>query len=118
MCTECKRKADGKSPFDAHHVAAKANRPVTLSTPANDHRAELTPAQQGWPRKTLENPDRSPVLAVAASNRGFTDTNAYLTEKLIHSNSELLEMLDAFLEEKLGRKWWEGTPLGKYAPKS
>lgn len=84
--------------------------------PTNDHRAELTPAQNDWPKKTLENRDRSPVLAVAASERGYVDTVCYLNEKLLYRNPEMLEELDAFLKEKLGPRWWVGTPLEKYAP--
>lgn len=117
-CAECQRKALGQRTLDEHHVAGQANSPVTASVRANDHRSDLTPAQQDWPRKTLENPDRSPVLARAACTRGFIDTNAYLVERLLYDNAEMLEALDAFLLEKLGPRWWKGTPLEKYAPRS
>lgn len=117
ICTECRRKADGENPLDNHHPAGRANNPAKISAPSNDHRAELTPAQQDWPKKTLGNPGRSPLLAAAACERGFIDTNSYLIERLLYQNPEMLETLDAFLEERLGARWWEGTPLEKYAPK-
>lgn len=60
--------------MDDHHVFGKANDPTTIVTvPANDHRAELSVAQQDWPKKTPENPDGSPLLAAAARIRGFVD---------------------------------------------
>ena len=116
-CAECQRKARGQSSLDAHHVGGKSNSEARISVGVNDHRARLTPAQQDWPPKTLENLHRSPVLALAASNRGFIDAHDYLIEKLLYRSPEMLEALDAFLAEKLGPKWWVGTPLEKYAPK-
>lgn len=117
LCAECKRRTEGKKTSDAHHVAGEANTPVTVSLPTNDHRAELSVAQMDWPRRTLENPRGSPILAGAASERGFTDTTQYLLERLLYPNPEMLETLDAFLEEILGPEWWVGTPMEKYAPK-
>ncbi len=117
MCTECVRRKKGKSTQDNHHPAGKANNPTTTPIPANDHRAELTPAQYDWPKRTLENPDGSPLLAAAACTRGYVDTSDYLREKLLLRNPEMLEVLDAFLVEKLGPKWWIGTDLERFSPK-
>lgn len=117
ICAACDRKKRGKSTRDDHHVAGKSNSSVTIPVPVNDHRAELSPAQYDWPTETLENPNRNPVLAAAASTRGFADTNAYLTQNLLYPNAEFFEALNLFLEEKLGPKWWIGTRMEKYAPK-
>src|SRR6059036_3040653 len=69
MCAACNRKKGRKTIMDDHHIAGKANSPITIGIPVNDHRAELTVAQQDWPRETLENPDGSPLRAGAASIR-------------------------------------------------
>jgi hypothetical protein len=117
ICHECKRRERGMKTKDDHHAFGKANNPATISIPVNDHRAELNTAQQDWPKKTLENPDGSPLLAAAASVRGFIDTVLYLIEKGLHWIAEMLEKADAFLTEKFGKKWWVGTELEKFAPK-
>jgi hypothetical protein len=53
--------------MDAHHVAGKANSPITVPVPVNDHRACLSVAQADWPKSTLMNAHGSPLLAAAAS---------------------------------------------------
>jgi hypothetical protein len=79
VCAACDRKKKGKTAVDNHHVAGRANSPITVPIPVNDHRAELSVAQREvWPKRTLENPDGSPVLAIAAGIRGFIDTVIYL----------------------------------------
>jgi hypothetical protein len=117
ICAECDRKQRGQATEDNHHVAAEANDPTMIPAPVNDHRAELSEAQYDWPKETRENRDGSPLLRAAACIRGFVDTIFYLIKKLLLWIPEMLEQLDAFLVEKLGRKWWIGTPLEEYAPK-
>lgn len=117
MCMECVRRKRGKSTQDNHHPAGKANNPTTTPILANDHRAELNVAQYDWPKRTLENPEGSPLLAAAACIRGFVDTIFYLIDKLLLWIPEMLEVLDRFLAEKLGPKWWCGTPLEQFALK-
>lgn len=117
ICAACDRKKRGKSKLDRHHVAGASNSPVTVSVPVNDHLAELSPAQYDWPKKTLENPTRSPLLAMAASIRGYSDTNIYLIQTLLLTNPEILEALDAWLTKEHGPKWWIGTALEQYAGK-
>jgi hypothetical protein len=107
----------GKSIFDNHHPAGEANNPATIPIPVNDHRAELNVAQYDWPKQTLENPDGSPLLARAACIRGYMDTNEYLINKLVQEDPQFLETLDAFLNKRLGPKWWIGTELEKFAPR-
>src|SRR5215472_4097988 len=75
-----KRKGEGKSIMDSHHMAGKANADITLQVPANDHRAHLTEAQHDWPKSTLENPDGNLYLKNAALIRGFIDVVDYLQD--------------------------------------
>jgi len=103
--------------MDDHHAAGKSNSKVTILVPVNDHRAVLNPAQQDWPKTTLENPDASPLLAGAGCIRGFVDTALYLMEKLLLWTADMLEALDALLIQKLGPKWWSKTDLDKFAPR-
>jgi len=90
---------------------------VTIPIPANDHRAELSAAQQDWPKETRENPDGSPLLAAAAFIRGFVDTVVYLIQKSLLWIPAMIECLHAFLREHFDPKWWIGTPLEAFAPK-
>lgn len=116
MCAACVRKKRGQATEDNHHPAGGANNPATIPIPVNDHRAELNVAQYDWPKETRENPDGSPLLAAAARIRGYLNTTDYLREKLMLENPEMLEVLNAFLVERLGPKWWVGTELERFAP--
>ncbi len=117
ICAECDRKQKGRAAFDNHHVAGKANSPITIAVPVNDHRAVLSEAQREWPKLTLPNPAGSPLLAAAAAVRGFIDTVKYLIEKCLCWLAEMLEHLDEFLQDTLGREWWRGTPLEQFTPR-
>jgi hypothetical protein len=118
LCGECKRKRRGHKTTDDHHVAGKANGPITIPVQVNDHHARLSVDQMDWPKETRENPDGSPLLAAAGAIRGFVDTVVYLLEKLLLRHAEILEKIDAYLVRTLGRKWWLKTDLKQFAPKS
>jgi hypothetical protein len=94
ICANCQRKNGGQNIMDDHHPAGAANSPVTIPVPVNDHRAELSTAQYDWPRNTLENPNADDLLKIAASLRGFIDTQQYLLDRLLHPLPEILEMLN------------------------
>jgi len=115
-CAKCQRKARGQSETDFHHVAGQANSPITVPVPVNDHRAELTRAQERWPKQTRENPERSPLLAAAAAVRGFCDQVVYLLERTVLWIADLLERADELLRDRLGKQWWVQTPVEAYAP--
>jgi hypothetical protein len=117
VCAECKRKSRGAKTMDDHHVAMKANNPTTIPVAVNDHRVELSVAQDDWPKKTRENLDGSPLLAAAGCVRGFVDTVVYLIERLLLWVADMLEKLDAYLAQNLGQKWWVKTELNQFAPK-
>jgi hypothetical protein len=116
MCGACKRKRRGQTTLDEHHPAGKANNSTTIPVPVNDHRADLSVAQQDWPKQTRENPDGSPLLAAAGCICGFIDTVLYLIEKLLLWVAGMIEKLDAFLVKRLGPKWWLNTELEQFAP--
>ncbi|HVB33595.1 MAG TPA: hypothetical protein VNJ52_04355 [Patescibacteria group bacterium] len=117
ICAACQRKGQGKSICDAHHVAGKSNSNATVPVPVNDHRAVLSPAQHDWPKDTLENPDGNPVLAAAASIRGFVDTLVYLMKELLLRIANMLETYNASMVEQHGPGWWEKTDLRKFTPR-
>jgi len=116
-CAACDRKGHGKTPLDNHHVAGRANSPITIPVPVNDHRAILSSAQYAWPKNTLENAEGSPFIAAAAYIRGIADTVTHLVGQLLWV-AEILETADSFFGKRLGRKWWRKTPLKQYVPKS
>lgn len=115
-CEACARKRKGKTTMDNHHVAGKSNSPITIPVPVNDHRAWLSEDQFDCPRKTLENIDRSPLLAAAGSIRGFGKTVIYLVERVLLWIAEMLEGLNELLLERWGPKWWLNTPLRIFTP--
>ena len=117
QCAQCLRQELGQSIEDQHHAAGEANDPTTVAIPVNDHRARLSVDQYDWQKRTLENPDGSPILASAARRRGYIDTNSYLQDKLLLPDAEMLEALDKYLADRLGPKWWENTPLERFSPK-
>ena len=117
VCFKCDRRQKVRRLTDAHHVAGRANSPILILVPVNDHRAELSAAQYDWPRKTLQNPDRSPLLSAAAHIRGFADLIVYLLKAFLLWIADMLELLDTTLERKLGRKWWKNTKLKPFEPR-
>jgi hypothetical protein len=117
ICIECNRTRKGQKTMDKHHPAGKSNSPVTVSIPANDHRARLSEDQCDWPKQTLENPDGSPLRTAAGCIRGCIDTVTYLIETLLEWIADMLERLDTHLHDRLGPKWWVNTPVEQAAPK-
>jgi hypothetical protein len=116
ICYECKKKARGVNTAEDHHVGGKVNHPATLPMPANDH-AFLSELQRDWPRETLENVTKSPLLAAAGCLRGFVDYLFYLVETFLIWIASLLEELDTFLSTTLGQMWWKGTEIQKFEAK-
>jgi hypothetical protein len=115
-CHECRRKAENKSTYDKHHPFGEANSPITVEIRTNDHTSELNEAQRDWPKEVLENPDGSPLIAAAACIRGFIDTVVYLIEKGLTWVADMLVIADEYLKERLGEKYWLGTPFEQLSP--
>ena len=114
-CYECQRRAKGLASIDRHHVAGKANDPITVPVPTNDHVAILSELQRDWPRATLENPTGCPLRHGAACIRGFVDFIKYLIDRAVLWTAQLLEQLSHHLRERLGDRWWVGTPIERFA---
>lgn len=74
-------------------------------------------AQYDWPKETLENPKGCPLRAAAGCIRGFIDMICYLIDKLLRWIAEMLELLSAYLVERLGPAWWIDTPVAQFARK-
>ncbi len=104
-CAKCDRGRHRYSELDKHHVFGKANSPLIVSIPVNDHRAELSNAQQEWPQKTLQNSYKSPLLAQAASIRGSIDLILYLLQESVLPAAKSLERLDTYLTIKYGKRY-------------
>jgi hypothetical protein len=116
LCEQCYRVRRGAKKTDAHHIAGKANSPITIEVPANDHRGALSAAQYEWPPKTLQNPDGSPILRMAGAVRGVTDFIAELVTRFLESCARGLELLDNVVRQKLGDAWWVDTPIEGWWP--
>jgi len=116
-CKRCMRIRKAKSAIDRHHVAGKANDPITIKIPTNDHIAVLTEDQHDWPEQTRENPDGDPALRGAACVRGIRGTLHYLIDAVVLWVAAFLEGLSAYLTDTRGRFWWRDTPLEAFAPK-
>jgi hypothetical protein len=116
ICAKHKRIKERKSHVDQHHVAGKANDSLTIPVDVNDHRAELSVAQQNWEQPILENPDGCPVIAIAGRIRGVTDTILYLLQKLVRWIPAALVALSKYLKGQLGPNWWIGTSFEQFAP--
>ena len=106
ICACCQRREMGKSVSDDHHVAGRNNHSATVPVPVNDHRARLTLDQYGWPPRTLQNPESSPLLAISACIRGFIAFLEYCVDVFLRWAAEELERIDRFLTERLGPRWW------------
>ncbi len=118
ICANCQRQKQDRSSRDNHHPAGEANDSTTVPVPVNDHRATLSPQQYEWPLQTWANPEGSPIRAGSARVRGYCETNDYPVGKLLIPNEEMLETLDEFLQKRLGTRWWVGTEMERFAPKS
>jgi hypothetical protein len=102
--------------MDQHHIGGRANSPITISIPANDHRAELSVLQQDWPKETLENPEGCPLRKGAACIRGFRDTLVHLIDQFLLWVADMLERVSAKLLEECGTRWWLQTDIKEFAP--
>lgn len=115
VCAKCQRLQGGKNPLDRHHIAGKNNHPATVSVPVNDHRKILSAAQYEWPKHMLQNPENSPVMAFAARIRGAVETIKYILDTVVSGIADLLYLLDGYLAQKLGPKWWLKSPIATMA---
>ncbi len=112
LCYEHDRVANGLNPIEADHRAGQRNDPMTLMIPGNDHRV-LSDMQIDWPRETLHNPNKSPLIRVVAMIRGFLDLLWLLIMRILPWIFAL-ENLDRLLVDAHGTDWWDA--LGWVTP--
>lgn len=115
-CQECYQRKRGMKTTQRHHIAGRANSPVTVEVPANAHCDKLSPAQYEWPPETLQNPDGSPLLRAAGALRGSCDFIAELILQFIESCAVFLEEVNAWLCDEYGERWWHGSPFEDWQP--
>jgi hypothetical protein len=113
-CLRCYAIKHGRKPTEGHHLGAEANSPLIVELPVKDHRT-VTEAQHEWPPQTLQNPDGSPLLALAGSLRGVADFIGELITAFINRLAEAAEDIDAWLREKYGL-WWKDGPFDGWQP--
>jgi hypothetical protein len=109
ICYAHHRLTRARSTVEAHHLAGHHNQEAAVAIPGNDHRI-LSDLQQSWPRATLRNPDRSPLLGAAAALRGWLDILRLCIERTIGWIPAFLERLDGWLRDQLGDRWWKDFP--------
>lgn len=103
LCPECHLESQGKVPIENHHPPGKNNGDFCFPIPANTH-AILSDAQYDWPRETLRNPNKDPLLEIAAWFRGIHDLLIHLADKLLDW-AYLLEIVSRFLAGVIGPNW-------------
>lgn len=111
LCYECLARREGKSGMERHHTDGQHNSDFTIPLAANEHRI-LSEYQRAWPKATLENPDGSPLLKIAAALRGFLDMLKLLIDRLLGWIPPTLEAMDAALRSAYGRYWEQGPLAG------
>jgi hypothetical protein len=115
LCVQCYAVRRCKKRTETNHIAGKANSPITVEVPTNDHRM-LSDAQYEWPPNVLQNPDGRPVLKAAGFIAGAADFIQDLIVRGMRSVVDFLQKLDAWLCEKVGRFWWKGSDFEGWQP--
>jgi hypothetical protein len=114
-CVTCYAAQRGDKKTEGHHIGGKANSPLTVEVPIADHQL-LSEAQYEWAPGTLQNPDGSPLIALAGSLRGVADFIGELITAFLHRLASYAEDIDTWLREQYGR-WWEGGPFDGWQPR-
>jgi len=114
LCLRCYAVKHRKKDTDGHHLGAEANSPITVEVPIKDHRI-VTEAQYEWPPGTQQNPDGSPLIALAGCLRGIADFIGELITAFINRLAETAEDIDAWLRQQHGL-WWKGGPYDGWQP--
>jgi hypothetical protein len=104
QCYACRTRQVGRPETEQHHVAGRHNSTDTVPVPNNEHRI-LSDLQQDWPTTTVCNLGESPLLQAAAAIRGWMDILVLIIERAVGWIPRFLELLDAWLRERLGTGW-------------
>jgi hypothetical protein len=105
ICHACWARNRGWKETQGHHVAGRHNDPFKVPYPVNRHRAMNARQNATWPRDTLMNPSKSPLIRYAAWIRGFLD----ILQDVVAALAPIpvfLERLNRYLVDKLGDEWW------------
>jgi hypothetical protein len=107
-CYECRCAELGKTTVEAHHHLGRAVDPSTIPVPGNLHR-DLSDRQHDWPPEVRTNPQRDPLLWLAAACLGLRDHLGWWVTWLDRIAHWLLALATA-LRESHGEQW--GQALG------
>ncbi len=108
-CYECRLLAQGKGSIEAHHHLGRAVDPATVAIPGNIHR-DLSERQRDWPADVRTNPQRDPLLWLAAALMGLHDHLAWWVDWL-GCIARWLVTLSQHLAARDGERWWEAIGL-------
>ncbi len=109
LCYECRCAEQGQATVEAHHHLGRAVYPSTIPVPGNIHR-ELSDRQYDWPSEVRTNPQRDPLLWLAAALFGLRDHVAWWTA-WIDRIAHWLQSLSELLSTRHGERWWETLGL-------
>lgn len=108
-CYECSCSKHGKTAIEAHHHLGQAVDTATVPIAGNIHR-DLSDRQRDWPTVVRSNPQRDPLLWLAATIFGLRDHLAWWTEWIDRIGIWLVALATA-LAERDGERWWESMGL-------
>jgi hypothetical protein len=112
LCYEHRAEAEGRSWTEGDHPAGRHNdTTVVIELPGNDHRIK-NGLMSEWPERTLRNPDKSPLLRMAATIRGWLNIMWIMIVRGLGWIPAKLEQLDEWLRRKQGDRWWTDPDLG------
>ena len=99
-CDECRLALQGKPRYEWHHSAGKHNDRYAFPMRANEH-AIMSDFQADWPEETLRNPNKDPLLWLAAWRRANHD---------FHSHQAEMDDIVATLLEDIAEFWRQIRP--------
>jgi hypothetical protein len=108
-CYACQHIRNGRTTTERHHPLGRSSDPATVMVEGNIHRA-LSDLQIAWPTDVLRNPERDPLLWLAAAMLGLHDHLAWWVVWLERIATWLVQ-LARLLQEREGVRWWESLAL-------
>jgi hypothetical protein len=102
-CFRCDRIAQARSQHEDNHVFGQRNSDLIIRYPINDHRV-LSVAQYRWPPGTLDNPNKSVLLASVARSHGLYDNIEHMLAEH-KADSAQLAHIEELLAIVYGPNW-------------
>ncbi|MGO8947060.1 MAG: hypothetical protein ACLQUY_05235 [Ktedonobacterales bacterium] len=113
LCYECAQVTGRKATTEKHHVIGQATDPdLVIGVPANEHRA-LSDRQLDWPEAVRHNPNRDPLLVLAAMCHSLKDQLQHWVDLLELVAAWFVELSKA-LRAKFGECWWNTLGVGTF----